>query len=199
MTTAAAPPRLIVGLGNPEPKYDHTRHNIGFAVVDALAIAWRWHWQDHKRFQGWFSEGTIQGDKRFLLKPKTYMNLSGQSVRAALDWYKLDPATVLVIYDDMDLPLGRLRLRLSGSAGGHNGMKSLISHLGTQHFPRLRLGIGKSDGGKDTVSHVLGRFTPTETPIVDQSLKLAIEAIEFSLREGIPKTMSRFNNQTVQG
>jgi len=198
MTPAEVTPKLIVGLGNPEPKYDQTRHNIGFAVVDGLAIAWGRPWQDHKRFQGWFSEGGQAGQKRYLLKPKTYMNLSGQSVRAVLDWYKLEPASVLVVYDDMDLPLGRLRLRLSGSAGGHNGMKSLISHLGTQHFPRLRLGIGKSDGSKDTIAHVLGRFTPAETPVVEKSLQLAIEAIEYSLRQGIPKTMSRFNSQTIQ-
>ena len=198
MATAAITPKLIVGLGNPEPKYDQTRHNIGFAVVDAVAMAWGCAWQDHKRFQGWFSEGSRGGQKRYLLKPKTYMNLSGQLVRAVLDWYKLEPDAVLVVYDDMDLPLGKLRLRLSGSAGGHNGMKSLISNLGTQHFPRLRLGIGKSDGSKDTISHVLGRFTPTESPIVDKSLQLATEAIEYSLREGIPKTMSRFNSQTIQ-
>lgn len=199
MATADLRPKLIVGLGNPEPKYDQTRHNIGFAVVDALAIAWGSSWQDHKRFNGWFSEGGVAGQKRYLLKPKTYMNLSGQSVRAVVDWYKLDPAEVLIIYDDMDLPLGRIRLRLSGSAGGHNGMKSLISHLGTQHFPRLRLGIGKADGSKDTISHVLGRFTPTEAPIVEKSLQLAIDAIEYSLRAGIPKTMSQFNSQTIQG
>ncbi|MEB3160128.1 MAG: aminoacyl-tRNA hydrolase [Synechocystis sp.] len=199
MPTADVTPKLIVGLGNPEPKYDQTRHNIGFAVVDALAIAWGCPWQDHKRFQGWFSEGAIASQKRYLLKPKTYMNLSGQAVRAVVDWYKLDPTAVLVVYDDMDLPLGRIRLRLSGSAGGHNGMKSLISHLGTQHFPRLRLGIGKSDGIKDTISHVLGRFTPAETPIVEKSLQLATEAIAYSLRQGIPKTMSRFNSQTIQG
>ncbi|MFN9173383.1 MAG: aminoacyl-tRNA hydrolase [Synechocystis sp.] len=198
MATATITPKLIVGLGNPEPKYDQTRHNIGFAVVDAVAIAWGCSWQNHKRFQGWFSEGSRGGQKCYLLKPKTYMNLSGQSVRAVLDWYKLEPEAVLVVYDDMDLPLGKLRLRLSGSAGGHNGMKSLISHLGTQHFPRLRLGIGKSDGTKDTVSHVLGRFTPTETHIVEKSLQLATEAIKYSLREGIPKTMSRFNNQSIQ-
>jgi PTH1 family peptidyl-tRNA hydrolase len=198
MATPDLRPKLIVGLGNPEPKYDQTRHNIGFAVVDALAIAWGCGWQDHKRFQGWFSEKSRAGQKYYLLKPKTYMNLSGQSVRAVVDWYKLEPAEVLIVYDDMDLPLGRLRLRLSGSAGGHNGMKSLISHLGTQHFPRLRLGIGKADGTKDTIAHVLGRFAPTETPIVDKSLQLATEAIEYSLREGIPKTMSRFNSQTIQ-
>lgn len=188
-------PKLIVGLGNPEPKYDQTRHNIGFAVLDALAIAWQCSWYDHKKFQGWFSEGLISGSKTRLLKPRTYMNRSGQSVRAVLDWYKLEPESVLIVYDDMDLPLGRLRLRQTGSAGGHNGMKSLISHLGTQDFPRLRLGIGKTDGNKDTIAHVLGKFTPEEAPIVQKSLDLATEAIAYSLKHDIAKTMSLFNNR----
>jgi PTH1 family peptidyl-tRNA hydrolase len=190
-------PKLIVGLGNPEPKYNQTRHNIGFAVVDALAIAWQCSWSDHKRFHGWFGEGLIAGKKTCLLKPRTYMNRSGQAVRAVVDWYKLEPASVLIVYDDMDLPLGRLRLRQTGSAGGHNGMKSLISHLGTQDFPRLRLGIGKTDGGKDTVSHVLGKFAPSEVPTVEKSLDLATEAIAYSLQHGIAKTMSLFNNRNA--
>ncbi|UAJ71898.1 aminoacyl-tRNA hydrolase [Synechocystis sp. PCC 7339] len=190
-------PKLIVGLGNPEPKYDQTRHNIGFAVVDALAIAWQCSWYDHKRFQGWFGEGLMAGQKTCLLKPRTYMNRSGQAARAVVDWYKLEPQSVLVVYDDMDLPLGRLRLRQTGSAGGHNGMKSLISHLGTQDFPRLRLGIGKSDVTKDTIAHVLGKFTPSELPIVEKSLDLATEAIAHSLHHGIAKTMSLFNNRNV--
>jgi PTH1 family peptidyl-tRNA hydrolase len=190
-------PKLIVGLGNPEPKYDQTRHNIGFAVLDALAIAWQCAWYDHKRFQGWFGEGLIAGQKTRLLKPRTYMNRSGQAVRAVVDWYKLEPESVLVVYDDMDLPLGKLRLRQTGSAGGHNGMKSLISHLGTQNFPRLRLGIGKSDGSKDTIAHVLGKFTAEEASIVEKSLDLATEAIAYSLRHDIAKTMSLFNGRTA--
>lgn len=190
-------PKLIVGLGNPEPKYDQTRHNIGFAVLDALAIAWQCAWADQKRFQGWFGEGLIAGQKTRLLKPRTYMNRSGQAVRAVVDWYKLEPEAVLVVYDDLDLPLGKLRLRQTGSAGGHNGMKSLISHLGTQDFPRLRLGIGKQTGSKDTIAHVLGRFTPTEMPIVEKSLDLATEAIAYSLRHDIAKTMSLFNSRNA--
>lgn len=192
-------PQLIVGLGNPEPKYDHTRHNIGFEVVDALAIAWQMPWQDHKRFQGWFTEGLIKGKKVYLLKPKTYMNRSGQAVRAVVDWYKLPHSSVLAVYDDLDLPLGRLRIRQSGSAGGHNGVKSLISHLGTQEFPRLRLGIGKGEDPKDTIAHVLGRFTPAEKPVVGQSLDLAVQAIELALRRDIPAAMNRFNGQGSPG
>jgi peptidyl-tRNA hydrolase, PTH1 family len=132
-------PQLIVGLGNPEPKYDKTRHNIGFEAADLLARVWQLPWQENRRFQGKTAEGSSPyGGKIRLLKPLTYMNRSGQSVRAAIDWYKLSPESVLIIYDDMDLPIGRLRLRLSGSAGGHNGMKSIISHLGSQNFPRFR-------------------------------------------------------------
>lgn len=140
-------PQLIVGLGNPEPKYDRTRHNIGFAVLDALAQRWQVAWSVNKRFNAHAAEGrapqSAGGGKVYLLKPLTYMNRSGQAMRAAIDWYKLSPHRLLAVYDDMDLPLGRLRLRLGGSAGGHNGMKSAIAHLGTPELPRLRLGIGK--------------------------------------------------------
>jgi PTH1 family peptidyl-tRNA hydrolase len=191
-------PELIVGLGNPEAKYEKTRHNIGFEAVDLLAKDWRLSWQDNKRFQGKLAEGLAIGSKKIrLLKPLTYMNLSGQSVRAVLDWYKLAPESVLIVYDDMDLPLGKLRLRLSGSAGGHNGMKSIISHLGSQNFPRLRLGIGKSDGKKETVSHVLGKFAPDEAAIVADALALSTKVVEISLKEGVAKAMSIYNNRSV--
>lgn len=138
-----------------------------------------------------------QGGKLLLLKPLTYMNRSGQSVRAAVDWYKLSPPSLLAIYDDMALPLGRLRLRLSGSAGGHNGMKSLISHLGSQQFSRLRLGIGKANQSGAAISHVLGRFAPEELPIVSEVVQLAAEMVEKSLWEGVEKVMSLYNSRTV--
>ena len=187
-------PKLIVGLGNPEAKYAKTRHNIGFEVVDALADAWQLSWQENRRFQGAIAEGkSPYHQKIYLLKPLTYMNRSGQSLRAVIDWYKLTTTDVLVIYDDMDLPLGRMRLRLSGSAGGHNGMKSIISHLGNQNFPRLRIGIGKSNQVDATISHVLGRFSPEERAIIDKVLPLVVKAIEMSLKEGVEKSMSLFN------
>lgn len=187
-------PELIVGLGNPEPKYDKTRHNIGFDAVDELAQIWQMPLKENKRFQGLFAEGIAPGGKKIrLLKPLTYMNRSGQSVRAVTDWYKLKPQSVLIIYDDMDLPVGRLRMRLSGSAGGHNGMKSIIAHLGCQYFPRLRIGIGKSDGKKETISHVLGKFAPGETKIIEEILYTSVKAIELSLKEGVEKSMSRYN------
>ncbi|MGL5076695.1 MAG: aminoacyl-tRNA hydrolase [Waterburya sp.] len=191
-------PELIVGLGNPEPKYDKTRHNIGFDAVDELAQVWQMPLKENKRFQGLFAEGVTPGGKKIrLLKPLTYMNRSGQSVRAVVDWYKLQPKSVLVIYDDMDLPIGRLRIRLSGSAGGHNGMKSIIAHLGSQDFPRLRIGIGKSDGKKETISHVLGKFNPSETQVITEILYTSVKAIEFSFKEGIEKSMSRYNGFAV--
>lgn len=191
-------PQLIVGLGNPEPKYDKTRHNIGFEAVDALQSRWQMSWQENRRFKGRFAEGRgPTGDKIYLLKPLTYMNRSGESIRAVTDWYKLPPESLLVIYDDMDLPVGRLRMRLSGSAGGHNGIKSTIAHVGGQNFPRLRVGIGKSNGDKETISHVLGRFSPPEQQVMAEVLHLVVEAVEMSLKEGVEKAMSLYNAKTV--
>lgn len=192
-------PQLIVGLGNPEPKYDQTRHNIGFTVVDALASTWGFTWQEQKRFQGLYTEGiATKGQKVRLLKPLTYMNRSGQSVRAVIDWYKLPVESLLIIYDDMDLPVGRLRIRLSGSAGGHNGMKSIIAHVNQQNFARLRIGIGKSGQSKNTVSHVLGKFAPTEQKVIDEMILLTTEAISCSLKQGLEQAMNRYNNKIVE-
>jgi PTH1 family peptidyl-tRNA hydrolase len=189
-------PQLIVGLGNPEAKYEQTRHNIGFMAIDALARSWQLNWSENRKFQGWFTEGTIAGvNKVKLLKPTTYMNRSGTAIRAAIDWYKLPPESVLSIYDEMDLPLGKLRLRLSGSAGGHNGMKSAISHLGTQNFPRLRIGIGRSNGNSDSISHVLGKFSATEMEIVTSTLDLVVKAVEVSLNQGVEKAMNLYNTK----
>jgi PTH1 family peptidyl-tRNA hydrolase len=191
-------PQLIVGLGNPEPKYDRTRHNIGFEVIDELARVWGIPLVLNKRFNGLVGEGRSPVGKVRLLKPLTYMNRSGQAIRAALDWYKLPPESVLTVYDDMDLPLGRLRLRLAGSAGGHNGIKSTIAHLGTQEFPRLRLGIGRPRAiAGESISHVLGKFAPEEQPVVQRVLGLSVAAIELGLRDGVSKAMSLYNNQDV--
>lgn len=198
-STALIIPELIVGLGNPEPKYDNTRHNIGFNAVDELAKIWQLDLKENKRFQGLFAEGVPLGGKKVrLLKPLTYMNRSGQSVRAVTDWYKLNPKSVLVIYDDMDLPVGRLRIRVTGSAGGHNGMKSIISHLGSKDFPRLRIGIGKSGGEKQTISHVLGKFAPAEYKIIEEVLYVSVKAIELSLNKGIEQSMNRYNGFSVK-
>ncbi len=202
-SSALVIPQLIVGLGNPEPKYEQTRHNIGFAAVDALANSWQISLAENRKFQGLFGEGKPpKGNKIRLLKPLTYMNRSGESIRAVIDWFKLPPESVLVIYDDMDLPLGKLRMRLSGSAGGHNGMKSTIAHLSTQNFPRLRIGIDSpknlnNNGDKNTISHVLGKFSPAETELMSEVLKLTVNAVEMSLKDGVEKAMSLYNSRSV--
>lgn len=196
-------PRLIVGLGNPGTKYDRTRHNIGFEVIDALAKSYPGvSMAENKRFQGITGEFRTSGERTVLLKPTTYMNKSGQSVRAVLDWYKLEADSVLVIYDDMDLPTGKLRLRLSGGAGGHNGMKSIISHLGTREFPRLRVGIGGTVKGEErdraVVSHVLGRFAPEDRKIVDAVIPMAVDAVDLSLHKGFERAMNLYNGREVE-
>ncbi|HEY9897399.1 MAG TPA: aminoacyl-tRNA hydrolase [Candidatus Sericytochromatia bacterium] len=201
--TTAQPviPQLIVGLGNPGAKYDRTRHNIGFEAIDTLAKVWQIGLSENRKFQGFFGEGVAAGRVKIrLLKPTTYMNNSGQAIRAVTDWYKLPPGSVLVIYDDMDLPVGKLRLRLSGSAGGQNGMKSTIAHLGTQTFPRLRIGIGSAKNGDvagDAVSHVLGRFSAREAEVMTEVLHLVVGAVELSLKQGVDKAMSLYNNRTI--
>ena len=202
-TNAESPPtpKLLVGLGNPGQKYERTRHNVGIEVLDNLARDWAIKLTENKRFYGSVGETrSFSGDRSILIKPNTYMNRSGQSVRASIDWYKLLPRDVLVIYDDMDLPVGRLRLRPSGSAGGHNGMKSIIAHLGTQSFPRLRLGISRANHvdestNRNVVGHVLGKFAPDERKVMDSAITLASDAVEFSLRKGIEQTMSLYNGR----
>ncbi|ARV58651.1 aminoacyl-tRNA hydrolase [Nostocales cyanobacterium HT-58-2] len=197
-------PQLIVGLGNPEPKYDQTRHNVGFAAVDALSRSWRIPLAENRKFQGEYGEGFApNGDKIRLLKPLTYMNRSGQAMQAVTSWYKLQPELVLVIYDDMDLPIGKTRLRLSGSAGGHNGMKSAIAHLGTQNFPRLRIGIGRPKGANNgnesgSVSHVLGRFSAAENQLMSLVLQFVVECAELSLKQGVEKAMNVCNSRSFE-
>ncbi|MBW4481839.1 MAG: aminoacyl-tRNA hydrolase [Tildeniella torsiva UHER 1998/13D] len=204
MADVASPalPCLIVGLGNPGEKYAGTRHNIGFEVVDRLSKTWAVPLKEERRFQGEYGAGfgpTRQ--KVYLLKPLTYMNRSGQAMRAVLDWLKLEPSQVLVVYDDMDLPVGRLRLRLGGSAGGHNGMKSAIAHLSTQEFPRLRIGIGASDRGGDgaVVSHVLGNFSKAERSTMDAVVDTSLRALEKALQDGVEKAMSLYNPVDLSG
>lgn len=194
-------PSLIVGLGNPGAKYAGTRHNIGFEIVEGLSKRWQVPLREDRKFHGEAGSGMALSQKVNLLKPLTYMNRSGQSIRAVTDWFKVPPGEVLVIYDDMDLPIGRLRLRLSGSAGGHNGMKSAIAHLGTQDFPRLRVGIGSTqkEGDRDgaVVSHVLGKFSPDERKQMDAVVYEAMKAVELSLKEGVEKAMSLYNGREI--
>lgn len=196
-------PSLIVGLGNPGSKYERTRHNVGFAAVDALARHWQIGLSAQQKFQAEFGQGQRSSGQRVrLLKPLTYMNDSGRAIRAAVDWFNLPVSSVLVIYDDMDLPVGKIRLRLSGSAGGHNGIRSAIAHLGTQDFPRLRVGIGQPPAQadqRDTTSYVLGRLSAQEAEVLPAVLQGMIEAIEFSLTQGIEKAMSLYNGRILEG
>lgn len=186
---------LIVGLGNPGEEYTNTRHNIGFRVVKALADRHRLAFDD-KRAKARVAEGMIAGQRVVLAKPFTFMNDSGQAVVGLRQWYKLDPATeLLVIYDDLDLPFGALRLRERGSAGTHNGMKSIVGQLGTQQFARLRVGIDPTPPGWNTINYVLGRFTREQEEQMPQVLDAAVDAVEVVLREGVTAAMNRYNRQ----
>ncbi|MES2568940.1 MAG: aminoacyl-tRNA hydrolase [Verrucomicrobiota bacterium] len=180
--------RLIVGLGNPGAEYRDTRHNVGFMIVDRMAAAAGGSFRKEK---GWRAD-VARIDDLYLCKPLAYMNLSGEAVRAMSDFYKIDPAQVLVVLDDMALPLGKLRLRPGGSAGGHNGLKSVIAHLGTQEVARLRIGIGTPDPG-EAVGHVLGRFAPEEKELLKESLDRAMAAIEFARQRGFGAAMNAYN------
>lgn len=185
-------PRLIVGLGNPGREYENTRHNIGFMVVDALASQHHATWTREKR---WDCMVAKIADS-LLIKPLTYMNLSGKAVSAAARFHKITPQEVLTIYDDVNLPLGRLRLRPSGSAGGHNGMRSLIAHLGGESFPRLRIGIGYHQGrpdGRILADHVLGRFEEVEQPFVQEAIQRSLDAIQTIFTRGFEAAMNLFN------
>jgi len=183
---------LIVGLGNPGIEYDRTRHNVGYLLIDHLANRWGISLSSERKFKG------IYGEKKplRLLKPTTFMNLSGQSLRLCCSWYKLEPQSVLVVYDDMDLPLGKLRIRTTGSAGGHNGIKSIIQDLGTQDFSRLRIGIGDAAIG-GAISHVLGKFTPEEMRLLPEIFKITEQAIAVMQESGISKAMSLYNGVSV--
>lgn len=187
-------PRIIVGLGNPGREYEHTRHNIGFMVVDALAQQFNASWNHEKRWDcalAKFSGG-------WLLKPFTYMNASGEAVSAVCRFYKIQPQEVLAIYDDVDLPLGKLRFRMNGSAAGHNGVRSLISHLGGEDFPRLKVGISAEQGrpaGERLVGHVLGRFSEDEKSLVQESVTKATDAVRAALTSGLEAAMNLFNRK----
>ena len=181
---------LIVGLGNPGREYENTRHNIGFAAVDVLAEKYNID-VNRTKFKGEYGEGFINGNKVILLKPYTFMNLSGESVREAIDFYKLTEEEVLIIYDDISLEVGRLRIREKGSAGGHNGIKSIINHMGTDVFTRIKIGVGAPKG--DLVNHVLGRFSKEEVNILKQTLDAVTEATAEIIDNGAKEAMNKFN------
>jgi PTH1 family peptidyl-tRNA hydrolase len=190
--------RLVVGLGNPGTKYEGTRHNIGFMALERMASREGFSFRQQSKLHGLAAEHGIGESRLRLLMPQTYMNDSGRSIRAALDWFGFTPEQLLVLVDDMDIPLGRLRLRAQGSAGGHNGLRSTIQHLGTQAFPRLRIGIGApadnpAERRARTVSHVLGPFSRGEQSEVDAVLDGVLEAIQRIQRQGLDRAGNWIN------
>ena len=181
----------IIGLGNPEKKYDKTRHNVGFDVIDELAeqMSVEVKTRRHKSLCG---IGYIGNEKVVLVKPQTYMNLSGEAVRSVVDFYKLSPITdIIVIADDINLPTGKIRIRTKGSAGGHNGLKSIISHAGTDSFTRIKVGVGSNRG--DLVKHVLGKFSKGERQFVDDAIRDAVSAAEIIVMYDAQAAMNKYN------
>jgi len=186
--------KLIVGLGNPGRRYAATRHNVGFRIVEALAERQRIA-VNEDRFEGRFGAGRIRDAEIAILEPQTWMNASGESVAQALSGLGIDdPARdLLVVYDDVDLPLGRIRIRASGSDGGHQGMRDIVARLGRQDFARLRFGVGRSGRGAGTTEHVLERFSPEEEHLLAERIPAAAAAIETIVLEGVVAAMNRFN------
>ena len=187
---------IIVGLGNPERRYDGTRHNIGFSAVTALADIYGIS-MDMKKHHAVCGKGVIDGQKVILAMPQTYMNLSGESVRELVDYYKIDPEEeLIVIYDDINLAPGKLRIRPKGSAGGHNGIKNIIAHLGTQVFPRIRIGVGEKPKGWDLADYVLSRFPKDERVLMEEAFERAGEAAVCMMNDTMEHAMNQFNKKT---
>lgn len=183
---------IIVGLGNPDSKYENTRHNMGFKAIDAMASEFGID-VNRAKFKGLIGEGRIGSEKVILLKPQTYMNLSGQSVREIMNFYKIPEENLIVIYDDFDLPIGSIRVRKSGGPGTHNGMKSVIQELGSRKFPRVRVGIGSSDGS--TIQFVIGKVGKDEQQILNEAAEAAASAAADIIRIGIENAMNIHNTR----
>ncbi len=188
---------IIIGLGNPTKQYNGTRHNVGFDVIDMLGDKYNIS-VDGRKNKAFVGKGIIEGQKVLLVKPQTYMNLSGESVRGLVDFYKVDATSeILVIYDDVSLDVGQLRIRKKGSAGGHNGIKSIIQHLGTQEFLRIKVGVGEKPKGYDLGDYVLGHFTKSEKEFMNQGYERVDKSIQYILRDEIDKAMNQFNKKIV--
>lgn len=184
--------KIIVGLGNPTREYVGTRHNVGFSVIYSMSDAYRIS-VDTKKHKALIGKGIIEGEKVILAMPQTYMNLSGESVRELMDFYKCDLSDLIVIYDDISLDVGKLRIRAKGSAGGHNGIKNIIAHLGTQDFARIRVGIGEKPAKMDLADYVLGRFSKEEQPVIRESAKRACEAVKDIILRDVSYAMNKYN------
>lgn len=184
--------KVIAGLGNPTKKYEGTRHNMGFSAIYQIADRYniKMNILNHKALIG---TGIIAGEKVMLVMPQTFMNLSGESIGEILRYYKLTPEDLIVLYDDIDLDIGKLRIRAKGSAGGHNGIKNIIAHIGTTEFDRVRIGVGHKPEGRDLADYVLSRFSSGELPVVRDSVSKAADAIEVIITTGIDAAMNKFN------
>lgn len=189
--------KVIAGLGNPGGEYARTKHNVGFMLVDALTeklgiTDWR------EKFDALVAEGRLGGEKILLVKPQTYMNDSGRAIGLLMNWYKLLPEQLIVVHDDMDIPAGTIRIRKKGSAGGHNGIKSILAHLGDEHFSRVRIGIGRPLPGWTVVSHVLAPFPDTEVPKIREAIEYLLPAVECMVTEDTDKAMNLYNPKKVK-
>ena len=186
---------IIAGLGNPTKQYEGTRHNVGFEVIDRISEKYNID-VDAKKHSALIGKGIIQGQKVILAKPQTYMNLSGESVRSLLDYYKVDEEhELIVIYDDISLDVGQLRIRAKGSAGGHNGMKNIIAHLGSQVFPRIKVGVGEKPAKYDLADYVLGHFSKGEAKLMDEGYDHAVHAVELIVSGQINEAMNEYNRK----
>lgn len=187
---------IIVGLGNPTDRYQATRHNIGWDAITRLSDDYRitLDFRKHKAICG---KGYIEGEKVILAQPLTYMNLSGESVRELVDYYKVSPEELIIIYDDISLAVGQLRIRKKGSAGGHNGIKSIISHLGTDEFPRIKIGVGDKPKDWDLADHVLSRFSKEEEPVIRDALKDTSDAVRRMVTGDIDTAMNLYNRKKL--
>lgn len=183
---------IIAGLGNPTKTYAGTRHNIGFEVIDQLANDLKID-VSSKKHKAEYGKGYIGGEKVILAKPQTFMNLSGESIREMADFYKVDSEDIIIIFDDVSLEPGQLRVRAKGSAGGHNGIKSIIAHLGTQEFPRVKVGVGEKPKGWDLADYVLGKFGGDDRKIMDEAVKEAAKAVALMVTDGVDAAMNQFN------
>ena len=186
---------LVVGLGNIGEQYKNTRHNIGFDAVDIIAEKYNIK-INRQKFKGRYGEGRIGTEKVILLKPNTYMNLSGESVIEVVNFYKIDKENIIVIYDDMSIDIGKLRIRGKGSAGGHNGIKSIIQHLNSDIFPRIKVGIGQPD--EEVVNYVLGKFSKEQREIIDKALEISAKACISIVDDGLTEAMNKYNGVKVE-
>lgn len=188
---------LIAGLGNPGTEYEGTRHNVGFALIEKLLAKLPGNWEKIHAFNSYYWKGIYAGQRLILQTPLTFMNLSGNAVAGLAKAEQIAPGQIMIVHDDMDLEPGRIRIRANGSSGGHNGIKSVIEQLGTQNFPRLRIGIGKMANGHGSADFVLAKFEPEEQRLMDQVLAMAVDSVILTMRRSLQMAMAQYNNKLL--